>query len=70
MDKTVIFTYLRFAEKLADATQSVVLKYFRSKLNIKNKPDGSPVSEADTHADIQFLKLFLGLTPYTDLKIS
>ena len=43
--------YLRFAEKLADATEPVILKYFRSKLNIKNKSDESPVSEADTHAE-------------------
>lgn len=46
-----MIAYLKFAEKLADATQSVILKYFRSKLNVTNKPDESPVSEADTHAE-------------------
>ena len=46
-----------FAEKLADASQVITLKYFRKDLRFESKADKSPVSLADKEAEAAIRKL-------------
>jgi len=39
--------WLTFANELADSVKPIVLSYFRRRLSIEHKLDGSPVTEAD-----------------------
>ena len=38
---------INFAHRLADVARRIVLKHFRSKVSVDEKPDGSPVTAAD-----------------------
>ena len=43
--------YVSFAHHLADESSKVILKYFRSNINIKSKKDNSPVTIADMRSE-------------------
>jgi len=43
--------YLQFAEELADAAAELIRPWFRSRLEVQRKGDGSPVTEADRAAE-------------------
>ncbi len=43
--------YVSFAHTLADESEKVLMKYFRSKINIQSKKDNTPVTIADTESE-------------------
>ncbi len=43
--------YLQFAEELADASGDAIRPWFRGRLDVKRKGDGTPVTEADRSAE-------------------
>ena len=43
--------YLQFAQELADASGDAIRPWFRSRLDVQRKGDGSPVTEADRSAE-------------------
>ena len=47
INQNVIPEFLNFADKLANDTQKIALKYFRTKMSIDIKNDESPVTRAD-----------------------
>lgn len=56
-------TYLQFAEELADASGEAIRPWFRSKLNVERKGDGSPVTQADRSAEEAIRERILQLYP-------
>lgn len=44
-------TYLQFAQDLADASGEAIRPWFRSRLDVERKGDGSPVTQADRSAE-------------------
>lgn len=44
-------TYLDFAQQLADAAGEAIRPWFRSRLDVQRKGDGSPVTQADRAAE-------------------
>ena len=49
--------YFNFANKLADEASQISMKYFRTKLNIDNKNDKSPVTIADKNTELKIRSL-------------
>ena len=49
--------YLNFANKLADEASETSMKYFRTKLDIDNKNDKSPVTIADKNTELKIRSL-------------
>ena len=49
--------FIKFAHLLSDKSESLILKYFRTKLKIKSKADNSPVTIADTESELLIRKL-------------
>ena len=49
--------FVMLAERLADAAGDVVRRYFRQKLDIADKPDESPVTQADREAEARMREL-------------
>ena len=45
--------YLNFANKLADEASIISMKYFRTSLDIENKSDESPVTNADKNTELK-----------------
>ena len=43
--------YLQFAEELADASRAAIRPWFRGRLDVQRKGDGSPVTQADRAAE-------------------
>lgn len=48
---------ISFANRLADAAGGIVLQYFRSKVGVEEKPDGSPVTAADRAVESELRRL-------------
>jgi inositol-phosphate phosphatase/L-galactose 1-phosphate phosphatase/histidinol-phosphatase len=49
--------FVALAERLADAAGDVLRRYFRKPLNIADKPDASPVTQADAEAEAQMREM-------------
>jgi len=43
--------YVNFAHTLADESEKILMRYFRSKINIQSKKDNTPVTVADTESE-------------------
>lgn len=43
--------YVSFAHTLADESEKILMRYFRSKINIQSKKDNTPVTVADTESE-------------------
>lgn len=59
--------YIKFAHELADASGEVIKKYFRSKLDVQDKIDNSPVTEADKLTESVLRKMISEKYPEHDI---
>ncbi len=57
----------QFAHDLADASGNLIRKYFRSNLNVEDKPDNSPVTVADRLAETLIREMINEKYPLHDI---
>jgi len=56
--------FVKFANILADESSTILIKYFRTKINIDNKEDNSPVTIADKKAELKIRELISSKYPF------
>ena len=57
MTQVCLEPFIDLAERLADASGAIVRRYFRTTLEVEDKPDKSPVTVADREAETAIRKL-------------
>lgn len=57
MTQACLEPFIDLAERLADASGAIVRRYFRTTLEVEDKPDGSPVTVADREAEAAIREL-------------
>lgn len=57
MTRSCLEPFIDFAERLADASGAIVRRYFRTTLEVEDKPDESPVTVADREAEAAIREL-------------
>ena len=55
--------FVKFANFLADESSIIITKYFRTKINIDNKEDSSPVTIADQNTELKIRELISSKYP-------
>ena len=55
--------FVKFANFLADESSIIITKYFRTKINIENKEDSSPVTIADQNTELKIRELISSKYP-------
>ena len=55
--------FVNFANLLADESSIIITKYFRTKINIDNKEDSSPVTIADQNTELKIRELISSKYP-------
>ena len=55
--------FVKFANFLADESSMIITKYFRTKINIENKEDSSPVTIADQNTELKIRELISSKYP-------
>ena len=55
--------FVKFANFLADESSIIITKYFRTKINIENKEDSSPVTIADQNTELKIRELIASKYP-------
>ena len=51
--------YVDFAHTLADKSEKIILKYFRSEINVESKNDDTPVTVADKESESLIRELII-----------
>lgn len=57
MTQACLEPFIDLAERLADTSGAIVRRYFRTTLEVEDKPDGSPVTVADREAEAAIREL-------------
>lgn len=63
MTRSCLEPFIDLAERLADASGAIVRRYFRTTLEVEDKPDKSPVTVADREAEAAIRELIEDVFP-------
>ena len=62
-----MYKYLKFANELADVSEEVIKKYFRTKIDVEDKVDSSPVTIADKNTESLLRQMIIDKYPEHDI---